>query len=119
MNDIAFVFTQCPHGSSSGREGLDAVLAALTLTKKIGLFFVSDGVLQLLPGQNSNVILARNYSVTFGVLPLYDITQFYVCAAALEERGIPTKNQFLIKVHILFPRDLRIKLNDYDQIITF
>ncbi|VFP86814.1 Protein TusC [Candidatus Erwinia haradaeae] len=120
MCDIAFIFTQCPHGSSAGREGLDAVLATLTLSKKIGLFFVSDGVLQLLAGQQSDCILARNYSVTFAALPLlYDITQFYVCEAALEARGILPKNQFVIKVQVLPPKDLRNILNHYNKVITF
>lgn len=51
MKRIAFVFTQGPHGSSAGREGLDALLAASALSENIGAFFLSDGVLQLLPQQ--------------------------------------------------------------------
>ncbi len=48
---IAFIFTQGPHGSSAGREGLDALLATSALSEDIGVFFISDGVLQLLPQQ--------------------------------------------------------------------
>lgn len=48
---IAFVFTQGPHGNSAGREGLDALLATSALSEDLGVFFISDGVLQLLPQQ--------------------------------------------------------------------
>ncbi|MFL6615526.1 MAG: sulfurtransferase complex subunit TusC, partial [Pantoea agglomerans] len=47
MNRVAFVFTRAPHGSSAGREGLDAALATGALSEDIGLFFIGDGVLQL------------------------------------------------------------------------
>lgn len=51
MKCVAFVFTQGPHGNSAGREGLDALLATSALSENLGVFFLSDGVLQLLPQQ--------------------------------------------------------------------
>ena len=51
MKKIAFVFTQGPHGTSAGREGLDALLATSALTEDIGVFFIADGVFQLMPAQ--------------------------------------------------------------------
>ncbi|WP_252403065.1 DsrE family protein, partial [Escherichia coli] len=44
MKRVAFVFTSAPHGSTSGREGLDALLATSALTEDIGVFFLGDGV---------------------------------------------------------------------------
>ena len=79
MKRVAFVFTSAPHGSASGREGLDALLATSALTEDIGVFFLGDGVFQLLAGQQPQAILARDYIATFKVLPLYDIETFYVC----------------------------------------
>ncbi|WP_268596057.1 sulfurtransferase complex subunit TusC, partial [Escherichia coli] len=61
MKRVAFVFTHGPHGGTSGREGLDALLATSALSEDVGVFFVGDGVLQLLPGQQPEKILARNY----------------------------------------------------------
>lgn len=55
MKRIAFVFSTAPHGSASGREGLDALLATSALTEALGVFFISDGVFQLLPGQNQTL----------------------------------------------------------------
>lgn len=84
---IAFIFTQGPHGSSAGREGLDALLATSALSEDIGVFFISDGVLQLLPQQQPEKILARNYIATFGVLPLYDVENCYLCSAHCNSVG--------------------------------
>ncbi|AUX71301.1 sulfurtransferase complex subunit TusC [Erwinia pyrifoliae] len=119
MTSVAFVFTQGPHGSSAGREGLDAVLATSALSDEIALFFVSDGVLQLTLGQDPQRILARNYIATFGVLPLYDVERCYICAASLAERGIAAEAPRVLEAEVLSPQALRITLNDYDRVMTF
>ncbi|VFP84166.1 Protein TusC [Candidatus Erwinia haradaeae] len=119
MHSIAFVFTKSPHGSSAGREGLDAVLATLTLRNNVGLFFLSDGALQLIRDQSSDVILTRNYSLTFSVLPLYDARQFYVCSESLLERGIPYDHKFILPVKVLSSEELRVILHKYDRVMTF
>ncbi|MEN5017157.1 sulfurtransferase complex subunit TusC [Erwinia sp. Eh17-17] len=119
MTRIAFVFTQGPHGSSAGREGLDAVLATSALTDEVALFFISDGVLQLTNGQQPQQILARNYIATFGVLPLYDVDRCYICAAALAERGIAADAGRVLAAEVLAPTALRAMLNNYDRVMTF
>jgi sulfur relay (sulfurtransferase) DsrF/TusC family protein len=45
------LFFVCASWFSVGQEGLDALLATSALTEEIGVFFVGDGVFQLLPGQ--------------------------------------------------------------------
>lgn len=119
MNKVAFIFSQAPHGTSAGREGLDAVLAISALSEEVGLFFVSDGVLQLISGQDPEQVLSRNYIATFGVLPLYDLERFYVCAASLAERGISAEMAEVLPVEVLTPLALRTELENYDRIIIF
>ncbi|PWC09346.1 sulfurtransferase complex subunit TusC [Brenneria corticis] len=119
MKRIAFVFTHSPHGSASGREGLDALLAMSALTEDIGVFFIGDGVLQLLPGQQPETILMRNYIATFGVLPLYDIERCYVCAESLQQRGIARDTDWAVDVLLLPPEELRQRLADYHSILSF
>ena len=80
MKRVAFVFSSAPHGSAAGREGLDALLATSALTDEIGVFFVGDGVFQLLPAQRPGAVLARDYIATFKLLSLYDIDQCWLCA---------------------------------------
>lgn len=76
---IGIIFKQAPHTTSNGREGLDMLLALSALTSKIALFFIDDGVYQLLTGQQPEQILARNYPATFAALPFYDVEEYYLC----------------------------------------
>ncbi|WP_312069962.1 sulfurtransferase complex subunit TusC [Lelliottia nimipressuralis] len=119
MNRVAFVFTSAPHGSAAGREGLDALLATSALTDDIGVFFIGDGVLQLLAGQQPQQILARDYIATFKVLPLYDIETFWVCAASLKERGLDENTGMVLDVTVVAPEVLREKLSQYHAVLTF
>ncbi len=119
MKRVAFVFRLAPHGSTSGREGLDALLATSALSEDIGVFFVGDGVLQLLPGQQPAKVLGRDYIATFRILPLYDIDQCYLCAASVRERGLSGQASWVIDAEELEPDALREKLNQYDVVLTF
>ncbi|WP_342323304.1 sulfurtransferase complex subunit TusC [Kosakonia sp. BYX6] len=119
MKRIAFVFTSAPHGSSSGREGLDALLATSAFSDDIGVFFVGDGVFQLLANQQPGAILARDYIATFKVLPLYDIEQCWLCAASLRERGLGDETAFVLPAQRLEPDALRDALEQYAVVLTF
>ena len=119
MKRIAFVFSTTPHGSASGREGLDALLATSALTEEIGGFFIGDGVFQSLSGQTPDVGLARDYIATFKLLGLYDIEQCWLCAASLRERGLETGASFIVDATPLEPEALRGELDNYDVILRF
>ncbi|VFP81919.1 sulfurtransferase complex subunit TusC [Candidatus Erwinia haradaeae] len=119
MKSIAFIFTRGPHGSSFGREGLDAILALLSFSDNIALFFVSDGVLQLTTNQKPDLILARNYIATFSLLSLYEVRRFYICSDALVERGMVIDVPNVLGADVLSPKALRLRLNDYDRFVTF
>lgn len=119
MKRIAFIFSTTPHGSASGREGLDALLATSALTDDLGVFFIGDGVFQILQGQKPDVILARDYIATFKLLGLYDIEQCWLCAASLRERGLGEDTRFVIDAARLEPEALRRELGTYDVILRF
>lgn len=119
MKKVAFIFTQGPHGSSAGREGLDALLATSALTEAIGVFFMADGVFQLMPAQQPEKILARNYIATFGVLPLYDVDQCFVCTESLKARGLSAGHEWVLDVEPLSVSEIRGRLASYDVVMTF
>lgn len=119
MKRVAFVFMTAPHGSSAGREGLDALLATSALTEDIGVFFLGDGVFQLLAGQQPATILTRDYIPTFKLMALYDIEDCWLCAASLRERGLSASSSFIIEPEILAPDVLRQRLDSYDVILRF
>lgn len=119
MKKIAFIFSHAPHGTSFGREGLDAIFGISLVIRKISLFFVGDGVLQILKNFESEKILARNYTSSFAILPIYDINNFYCCKSSLIDRGLNFNSQFILKVKILSSDSLRLKLDNHDMIINF
>ncbi|MCM2448516.1 sulfurtransferase complex subunit TusC [Rahnella sp. CG8] len=119
MKKIAFVFTQGPHGTSAGREGLDALLATSALTEDIGVFFIADGVFQLMSAQQPEKILARNYIATFGVLSLYDVDQCFVCEESLKTRGLSAGHEWVLDVEPLPVTEIRQRLAEYDVVMTF
>ncbi len=95
------------------------MLATSALSGDIGVFFISDGVLQLLPDQQPETILARNYIATFGVLPLYEVENCYLCEAALRERGLQQVTDWVLAAEVLPADVLRRKLAGYDVVMTF
>ncbi|MGL4545073.1 MAG: sulfurtransferase complex subunit TusC [Plesiomonas sp.] len=116
---IAFIFTQPPHGNAAGREGLDALLATSAYSDNLGVFFIGDGVLQLLPEQQPEIILARNYIATFKLLPLYDIENIYVNTESLQQRGITQQQPLMLDAEPLSYPQLQQKLTEYDTVLTF
>lgn len=87
MKKVAIIISKIPHGSSFGREALDAALA-LSSYNRISLFFIGDGVFHLLRNQVPSVILMRDYISAFGLLELYDIDKCYACIQDLETRHV-------------------------------
>ncbi|EIY5119952.1 sulfurtransferase complex subunit TusC [Klebsiella quasipneumoniae] len=119
MKRVAFVFSSAPHGSAAGREGLDALLATSALTDEIGVFFVGDGVFQLLPAQRPGAVLARDYIATFKLLSLYDIDQCCLCAESARERGLDPATPWVVDAECLAPDALRARLHEFDVILRF
>lgn len=77
MTSIAFIFSHSPHGNTKGKEGLDMILSCSLSFSKIGVFFIDDGVFQLMLHQKSDCILSYNYANAFKILPLYGINSFF------------------------------------------
>jgi len=67
-----------PYGSSLARAALDTALAAAAFEQPLKLLFLGDGVLQLLPDQDSSAVGIKNIGKLLSSLPLYDIESVYV-----------------------------------------
>ncbi|MDC0612298.1 sulfurtransferase complex subunit TusC [Vibrio sp.] len=88
MSQITFVFQTAPHATSSGREGIDALLATSALTDDISVVFLAEGVAHLLSGQDTRAIRTKNYSPMIKLFDLYDIENVYVCQQSLDDLGL-------------------------------
>ncbi|OOF67998.1 sulfurtransferase complex subunit TusC [Rodentibacter caecimuris] len=117
---IAFVFRSPPHGTSVSREALDALLAAAAFCdeREIGIFFIDDGVFNLLKGQKTDFILQKDFSRAFKLLDLYEIKQRFICNDSLERLNL-AEDQLIISVEKV-PRFVLIeKLKQAQKILTF
>ncbi len=117
---LAFLFRTAPHGNAISREGLDALLAATAFCdeEEIGVFFVDDGVLNLLDGQNPELLLQKDFIRTFKLLDLYDIEQRFICADSLDQYNLQTE-QLIISAEKIDRTSLINKLSQAEKVFTF
>ena len=117
---LAFLFRTAPLGNAISREGLDALLAATAFCdeEEIGIFFVDDGVLNLLDGQNPELLLQKDFIRTFKLLDLYDIEQRFVCADSLDQYNLQTE-QLIISAEKIDRTSLINKLRQAEKVFTF
>lgn len=118
MKKVAFIFHSAPHASSSGREGLDALLAASAYSEELAVFFVGEGVLQLLKSQDPAQVLSRDYISAFKLLDLYDIEQRVICAQSLQEWGIE-QSELIVDGDVISPQEIAAQWKEFDQLLTF
>lgn len=117
---LAFLFRTAPHGNAISREGLDALLAATAFCdeEEIGVFFIDDGLLNLLDGQNPELLLQKDFIRTFKLLDLYDIEQRFVCADSLDQYNLQTE-QLIISAEKIDRTSLINKLSQAEKVFTF
>ena len=117
---LAFLFRTAPHGNALSREGLDALLAATAFCdeEEIGVFFIDDGVLNLLDGQNPELLLQKDFIRTFKLLDLYDIEQRFVCADSLDQYNLQIE-QLIISAEKIDRTSLINKLSQAEKVFTF
>ena len=117
---LAFLFRTAPHGNAISREGLDALLAATAFCDEedIGVFFIDDGVLNLLDRQNPELLLQKDFIRTFKLLDLYDIEQRFVCTDSLDQYNLQTE-QLIISAEKIDRTSLINKLSQAEKVFTF
>ncbi|CAL4324219.1 sulfurtransferase complex subunit TusC [Buchnera aphidicola] len=119
MKDIAVIFSHSPHGNNIGREGLDLAISLTPYTKKIGIFFLSDGIFQFLKKKNIKEVYSSNYSDRFQALFFLGVRNFYCDYQSLKDRGVLSLKNFLFPIKVLNTRKFMKKINDFDHILNF
>ena len=115
---IAIINKSAPYGSSNAQESLDMALAMSNFAQDVSVFFIEDGVLQLLVSQDPTVINAKAYHKTFAALEFYDIENIYVCKHSLLQRSIEA-SQLCIPVTLIELEDLSKLLSKQQHVMTF
>lgn len=105
-----------PYGSSLAKAAVDIALATAAFEQEVDLLFAGEGVLQLLPDQDSQGHGKKNIGRQLASLPMYDINQVYVDAEAasryqLDIAGTP------VEALLLGPREMHQLMVDYDHLL--
>lgn len=118
--NLAYVFCSPPHGNSASREGLDALLAATAFCagQDIAVYFLDDGVLNLLRGQQPEIILQKDFISAFKLLDLYDIENRFVCRESLQQYGLDAQD-LIIGCQKIDRTLLMQQLKQVKKVLTF
>lgn len=120
MIKFAIVFQSAPFGNASSREGLDLLLAATAFCAEdeIAVFFINEGVLNLLPDQQPELILQKDFISAFKLLELYEIEQCYISQQALQQFDLKAEN-LIIPVQALDNLSLFQKIKESEKLFVF
>lgn len=115
---IAIINRTAPYGNSNGQESLDLVLAASAFDQQVSIFFLDDGVYQLLSAQAPEVIDHKNYSKTFKALTFYDVENLYVCSESLDKRNLSI-DQLCIEAQAVSFDEINNLMTNHKHILSF
>ncbi len=118
MTSIAIINSQFPYGSSHAQESLDLVLAAGSFGQQVSVFFVGDGVYQLVKMQSPDSIEQKNISKTFPALTFYDVENVYVCQNSMRTRHLKP-DDLVMEVIILEPEQFTETLERSQHVVRF
>lgn len=115
---IAIVNTQAPFSTATGKEALDAALIFGSYEQATSLFFLGDGVFQVIGDQNASAIEIKDYLKTFSALEFYDIENIYVCQQSLIERDL-AETFHVDNVQVLATEEFSQRLHQHNMIYRF
>lgn len=103
MKNYLIIFSHSPYINSESLEGFELALALAAFEQNVSLLFMGDGVLQLLPNQNPELINQKNFTKAFAGLDLFEINPLYIEQDAANTYGItklmPQLESNLVDVH--------------------
>jgi len=117
-NSLAIINASSPYSLSNGKDALDLALIFGSYEQDIALFFIGDGIWQLVNGANGELLGIKDYLKTFSALPFYDVENIYVCRQSLEERQL-TLPLNIDQAVILSPKEFSLKIRQYKSVLRF
>tara|TARA_R110002072_G_scaffold121598_2_gene255495 strand:- start:3968 stop:4339 length:372 start_codon:yes stop_codon:yes gene_type:complete len=113
---ILIVIRHSPYGSSLAKAAVDVALATAAFDQLVDLLFSGEGVLQLMPDQDSHVMNKQNIGRQLASLPLYDINHVYVDAQAAERYQLDT-TRAPFNIELLAPQDMHRLMVAHDHLL--
>ena len=115
---IGIINRQVPLGKTEAREALDLTLALSAFNESLSIFFIGDGVYQLVSKHRADLVLQKDFQPMLKMLELYDVEQIYVCQTSLIARNI-SLNDLVIDCTSLTPDEITTSLAQQDQLLSF
>ena len=84
----------------------------------LSVFFIGDGVYQLVNNQTPQHIARKHFTKGLAALPFYDVDNIFVCQQSLEQRGMHAE-QLSLEVHVVAPEEFAGLLGAHKQVVTF
>ncbi|GAB5380630.1 MAG: sulfurtransferase complex subunit TusC [Aliiglaciecola sp.] len=116
MNTLAIINRSAPFKGQVGQESVDLVLAAATFGQHVSVFFVDDGVFQLLT-QSPDEVEQKHFAKSFGAFEFYDVESIYVCQKSLSQRGL-SKIDLIIEPEIVDENRLNQLLSQHNNVLS-
>lgn len=115
---VLIVLRHSPYGSSLAKASLDVALATAAFEQSVDLLFLGDGVLQLLPNQDSHSLGLKNVGRQLASLPLYDINCVYVDAEAAARYNLDV-SEAPVEARVLDQNEMHQLMVGYDHLLGF
>jgi tRNA 2-thiouridine synthesizing protein C len=115
---VLITLRHSPYGSSLAKASLDVTLATAAFDQAVDLLFMGDGVLQLLPEQDSRSLGIKNIGRQLASLPLYDIDCVYVDAEAADRYNLDV-SQAPFAIRMLDRTAMNQLMVEYDHLLGF
>lgn len=116
--DLLFIFRHSPYGSSLGREGLEAALAAGAFEQNMAILFLDDGVFQLINNQAAEAIQRKSHQKMSAALPLFGIDTLYAASDSLKSRNIDA-DATTLDVQLLSTDEICTLMNSAKTVLSF
>ena len=118
MKSLALINRHPPYGSSLSLEALDAALAVGVFDPDLTIFFIDDGVLQLMPNQSTQPLATKSLEKGLTTLAAYGIDNVIINGDDLAARGIQA-DQIGIPITVKSTSEIAILLTRFDMILSF
>lgn len=115
---LTFINTQTPHSGDAARNALDMIMMAVSMDQPVQVFFMHDGVWQLI-AQDTSAIERKNPLHKYRILAdVFEMEELYVCAQSLSERHLDSAS-LSIEVTPLDSDALQQKLALSSKVVRF
>lgn len=115
---LLIISRQSPWSGPSAREALDIALAGGAFDLPLGMLFLDDGVLQLVPSQSAIHVQQKDITANLQALPMFGVEDLFACHTSLNERGLSLTELGIQPLKVLHDQEIAALIDRYDQVIT-